>query len=144
MCAYIYIYMHIYNIYTSHVYVYIYIYRERERIFLSLSICIYTYIYIYIYTCICPSLYPISLLRLTLPRFVDSPFRVYFPMGMRVPPLRFQTLPESTPLKSRSLSTEIGHSSPACLSLRAGLMQVPAAERRKYLRVCMGAQPGVR
>ena len=46
---------------------------------------------------------PISLLRLSLLRFVDSRFPRKFPMDMRIPPLIVKIMLESKPLKSRIL-----------------------------------------
>ena len=46
---------------------------------------------------------PISLLRLSLLRLLDSDSPGNFPMGMRIPPLTFKIKLESNPPKSRIL-----------------------------------------
>ena len=51
---------------------------------------------------------PISLLRISLLRFVDSTFFLEFPMDMRIPPLKIKILLESNPLKSRVLARRLG------------------------------------
>ena len=46
---------------------------------------------------------PISLLRISLLRLLDSSFPGKFPIDMRIPPLSINILLESNPLKSRIL-----------------------------------------
>ena len=92
----------------------------HPSIYLSLSLYIYIYIYIYIciHICVYIHLYiihlskprlqagdlrPISLLRSSLLRLLDSNFPGNSPMELGIPPLRVKITLESSPLKSRSL-----------------------------------------
>ena len=64
------------------------------------------------------TLRPISLLRLSLLRFVGSKFPGNSPMDMRIPPLKLKILLESNPLKSRILVRRFAvHPSPRVRSL---------------------------
>ena len=65
----------------------------------------YTYLSMYNNNNVCEPgfLRPVSLLRLSLLRFVDSNFPKTVPMDMRIPPLKIKFLLESDPLKSRIL-----------------------------------------
>ena len=105
-----YVYVYIY-IYIHNVYVYAYVYRYIH-IYIYIHTYVYTYtythMYIYIYVLIVyyvilyclNSLRPISLLRLSPLRFLDSKLPGD-PVDMRIPPLKMTILLEPNPLKSR-------------------------------------------
>ena len=101
---YIYIYVYIY-IYTYIHYIYIYIYMFDIYIYIYM-LYVYIYIYAHIYLSIYLSIYPkggvrpISLLRLSPARFLDSG---KFPLDLRIPPLKIKITLESSPLKPRIL-----------------------------------------
>ena len=85
ICVCIHIYIYICCVYIRYTYCYIYI-----------------YMYTYTYTVLLVTfLHPISLLRLSLLRFVDSTFPRKFPMDMRTQALKLKIMLESNPLKSR-------------------------------------------
>ena len=107
MYAYIYIYIHLYLPLSLSIYIYVCIYTY---VCMYLYIYIYIYIYIHIHTSVADDgaayiLHPISLLGLSMLRFVDSK-----PPGnslriMRVPPLTIKILLESNPLQSYAWKT---------------------------------------
>ena len=62
---------------------------------------------------------PISLLRLSLLRFLDSDFPGNY-YGHENPPLKFKIMLEPNPLKSRNLSSEIGRIDIVAVSMLRG------------------------